>query len=101
MVDYSFGELKHPVGQVVLRLLADLISQLSADALNGLQSAFRPIVHPVTFHMLNQYAAFMSKPTGALQDSGGLAKQLDQIIASWTYSGMPSKVQVSLLLSDV
>ncbi|KAL8453720.1 hypothetical protein Emag_001703 [Eimeria magna] len=70
-----------------------LMSQLSPEAMFALQSAFRPVVHHNTFHLLNQYAAFMSEPNGAQKDKGGVAGQLEDLIARWTYAGMPSAVQ--------
>ncbi|KAL8275243.1 hypothetical protein Esti_000827 [Eimeria stiedai] len=48
-----------------------LMSQLSPEAMFALQSAFRPVVHHSTLHLLNQYAAFMSEPNGELKDKGG------------------------------
>ncbi|XP_026190108.1 uncharacterized protein LOC34619925 [Cyclospora cayetanensis] len=71
-----------------------LMSQLSSDAMLALQSAFRPVVHPDTLQRLNQYAAFMSKPSGEVRDAGGLAKKLDKVISAWTYTGMPELVKV-------
>lgn len=75
---------------------AVLMAQLSPDAMLAFQSGFRPVVHPDTFHQLNQYAAFMSESTGALLSPGGLAERLDFAIDSWLYSGMPAQAQVSL-----
>ncbi|CDI75997.1 hypothetical protein, conserved [Eimeria praecox] len=69
-----------------------LISQLSPDAWEALQSGFRPVLHPEVFHHLNQYAAFYSK----VRDPGGLANELDRMIRKWTYTGMPSKAQEKL-----
>ncbi|OEH80124.1 hypothetical protein cyc_03189 [Cyclospora cayetanensis] len=73
-----------------------LMSQLSSDAMLALQSAFRPVVHPDTLQRLNQYAAFMSKPSGEVRDAGGLAKKLDKVISAWTYTGMPELVKEKL-----
>ncbi|KAL8451669.1 hypothetical protein Emed_001831 [Eimeria media] len=70
-----------------------LMSQLSPEAIFALQSAFRPVVHHNTFHLLNQYAAFMSEPNGAQKHKGGVAKELEDLISTWTYAGMPSAVQ--------
>ena len=74
---------------------AVLKSQLSADAWEALQSAFKPVVHPDVFLRLNQYAAFYSNPSGAVRDPGGTSAELDAIIEGWTHTGMPKKAQVT------
>ena len=76
---------------------AVLMSQLSSDAMLALQMAFRPVVHPGTFHLLNQYAAFMSDASGEVRSAGGLAQRLDRSIQTWTYAGMPDVAKVSSL----
>ncbi|KAL8433929.1 hypothetical protein Efla_001831 [Eimeria flavescens] len=70
-----------------------LMSQLSGEAMFALQSAFRPVVHPDTFHVLNQYQTFMSEASGEQSEPGGIAQRLEMINRTWTYAGMPQNVQ--------
>ncbi|KAL8432270.1 hypothetical protein ACSSS7_004730 [Eimeria intestinalis] len=85
--------LKKSKQQLTTMHVRFLMSQLSPEAMFALRSAFRPVVHQNTFHLLNQYAAFMSEPNGALKHKGGVVKQLEGLIEKWTYVGMPPAVQ--------